>query len=100
MDLTFRSDSYVDGVFAYVQENRDSSSTDPGDKEEGDDEEEEDRDDGDDGDSEEFSHRLDSILKRPAQSTYEDELTEGERRRVHAYKQPLTIGKTRMGVTR
>jgi hypothetical protein len=100
MDLTFRSDSYVDGVFAYVQENYDSSPTDPGDKEEGDDEEEEDRDDGDDGDSEEFSHRLDSILKRPAQSTYGDELTEGERRRVHAYKQPLTIGKTRMGVTR
>ena len=100
MDLTFRSDSYVDGVFAYVQENRNSSPTDPGDKEEGDDEEKDDGDDGDDGDSEEFSHRLDSMLKRPAQSTYGDELTEGERRRVHAYKQPLTIGKTRMGVTR
>ncbi len=94
MDLTFRSDSYVDGVFAYIQENYDSSSTDPGDEEEGDDEEE------DDGDSEEFSHRLDSVLKRPAQSTYGDELTEWERRRVDAYKQPLTIGKTRTGFTR
>ena len=99
MDLTFRSDSYVDGVFAYVQENYDSSSTDPGDEdeEEGDEEEEE---GGDDGDSEEFSHRLDSVLKRPAQSTYGDELTEWERRRVDAYKQPLTIGKTRAGFTK
>lgn len=98
MDLTFRSDSYVDGVFAYIQENYDSSSSDPDDEEEGDGDDEEEN--GDDGDSEEFSHRLDSVLKRPAQSTTGDELTEWERRRVDAYKQPLTMGKTRMGVTR
>lgn len=96
MDLTFRSDSYVDGVFAYVQENYDSSSADPDGEEEGDGDDEEEED----GDSEEFSHRLDSVLKRPAQITYGDELTEWERRRVDAYKQPLTMGKTRMGVTR
>lgn len=76
LDLSYRSDAYVDGVFAQVQ-----NSYTPGDEEK----------------TEDYTQRLDAALKKPCKDCSEGELTEWEKRRTDAYKKPLTMSKLTMG---
>lgn len=91
LDLSYRSDAYVDGVFAQIQ-----NSYDPGDSEteEGDETEDEEEK------TEDYTQRLDAALKKPCKECAGDDLTEWEKRRTDAYKKPLTMSKCQTGMTK
>lgn len=92
LDLSSRSDAFVEGVFSRVKETFDSSKSDPDPEEGGDESGQEEKVD--------YIKRLDSALKTGSKYSDGNGLTEGDKRRIDACKKPLTMSKSQVGMSK
>ena len=85
LDLSIRSDAYVEGV--YYQAIQQLSRQEP---------EPEEREDAEEEPQESYVNQLETILKTGKRTDSCDEMTDWEKQKASNYKKPLTMSKTKM----